>query len=159
MSVTQLVAKIFAQTDYVLKVLGLPDGEIRLKKTNDFLVSLANKSYNKNVSEFLHFISSVSNEQVEVESASQINAIRVMTISSHIDITPSSAASQNDTPDNEPHAKPIIAVATMPKTSTTKTFTPAIAHTKTRIYGIALYHSAAFAIVTPSPPPDNPKKR
>lgn len=80
LSVTQLVAKIFAQTDYVLKVLGLPDGEIRLKKTNDFLVSLANKSYNKNVSEFLHFINSVADEQVEVESASQLNAIKVMTI-------------------------------------------------------------------------------
>lgn len=80
LSVTQLASKLFAETDYVLKVLGLPDGEVRLKKVNDFLISLESKSYNKNVSEFLHFISSVSNEQVEVESASQINAIRVMTI-------------------------------------------------------------------------------
>ena len=80
LTVTQLVAKIFADTDYVLKVLGLPDGEIRLKKVNDFLSSLADKSYNKNVGEFLAFTNAVADEQVEVESASYTDAVRVMTI-------------------------------------------------------------------------------
>ena len=80
LTVTQLVAKLFAETDYVLKVLGLPDGEMRFKKINDFLISLENKNYNKNVSEFLHFINSVADEEVDVESSSQVNAIRVMTI-------------------------------------------------------------------------------
>ena len=49
LSVTQLVAKIFANTNYTLHVLGLPDGEVRLKKINDFLASLESKSCNKNV--------------------------------------------------------------------------------------------------------------
>lgn len=80
LTVTQLVAKIFADTDYVLKVLGLPDGEIRLKKVNDFLASLADKTYNKNVGEFLAFTNAVQDEQVEVESSSHTDAVRVMTI-------------------------------------------------------------------------------
>ena len=80
LTVTQLVSKLFAQTDYVLKVLGLPDGEMRLKKVNDFLLSLESKSYNKNIAEFLRFTNAVSDEQVEVESTSQTNAVHVMTI-------------------------------------------------------------------------------
>lgn len=80
LSVTQLVARIFANTNYTLHVLGLPDGEVRLKKINDFLASLGDKACNKNVGEFLQYVGALSDEKTEVDSDARIDAIKVMTI-------------------------------------------------------------------------------
>lgn len=80
MSVDRLAAKIMSETDFALRTLGLPDGDLRLKKLNEFFDSLRDKTYNKSVEEFLRYADAVSDAESDVSGAAAVNAVRVMTI-------------------------------------------------------------------------------
>ena len=79
MPVSSLISEIFSKTDFALKTLGLPDGDIRLKKINEFSNSLIGKTYDRSVAEFLAFMKN-SQADAETENTKSVSAVRVMTI-------------------------------------------------------------------------------
>jgi len=80
LTVSQIISKICDKTDVDLYILGLPDGKVRLKNLNEFSASLAEKPYNKSVAEFLRYVDAVGEVEVEVETSSSVDSVKVMTV-------------------------------------------------------------------------------
>ncbi len=78
--VHKLLAWVMDATDFPLRVLGLPDGETRMKNVNIFCDSLKNVPHNRSVTEFIKFADGTDKPTAELPPAVMLNAVRVMTI-------------------------------------------------------------------------------
>ena len=78
--VHKLLAWVLDATDFSLRVLGLPDGETRMKNVNVFCDSLKDAPYNRSVSEFIGFADGADSAAAELPSMAKTDAVRVMTI-------------------------------------------------------------------------------
>lgn len=78
--VNRLLAYIMDETDYGLKVLGLPDGIMRMKNVNAFCDSLKGARHNRSVREFLRFADGADKAGADLAFKGGNDAVRVMTI-------------------------------------------------------------------------------
>ena len=62
------------------RVLGLPDGETRMKNVNVFCDSLKDAPYSRSVAEFIGFADGADSAAAELPSMAKTDAVRVMTI-------------------------------------------------------------------------------
>ncbi|MCM1042719.1 MAG: UvrD-helicase domain-containing protein [Corallococcus sp.] len=78
-TVDALVLEIFAQSNYTLRVSGLPNGNLRLQRLYAFADSLRGKYYSQSVDKFIQYLDESAGDVAD-EGISRINAVRIMTM-------------------------------------------------------------------------------
>ena len=78
-SVDEVALYVIAEIRYNLYVLGLPNGELRLKKLYSFIDSLKGLSYAQSIDKFLAYVDDTDDHRSE-EALSATGAVRMMTM-------------------------------------------------------------------------------
>ena len=78
-SVDEVALRVLQKTNYHLRVQGLPNGDLRVKKLYAFIDGLKGASYAQSIDKFLFYLDETESNRAE-EGLSQSGAVRIMTM-------------------------------------------------------------------------------